>query len=36
MSAGRVRRGWLGIAGQNRPLERGLARRLGAQDTGSR
>jgi S1-C subfamily serine protease len=29
MSVGRVRRGWLGIAGQNRPLERGLARRLG-------
>jgi S1-C subfamily serine protease len=29
MSTGRVRRGWLGIAGQNRPIERGLARRLG-------
>ncbi|HLY37890.1 MAG TPA: trypsin-like peptidase domain-containing protein [Candidatus Binatia bacterium] len=29
MSVGRVRRGWLGIAGQDRPLERGLARRLG-------
>ena len=29
MTAGRVRRGWLGIAGQNRPLERRLARRLG-------
>jgi S1-C subfamily serine protease len=28
MMAGRVRRGWLGIAVQNRPLERGLARRL--------
>jgi S1-C subfamily serine protease len=29
MRSGRVRRGWLGIAGQNRPLERGLMRRLG-------
>ena len=29
LSSGRVRRGWLGIAGQNRPIERGLARRLG-------
>ncbi len=29
MSVGHVRRGWLGIAGQDRPLERGLARRLG-------
>ena len=29
MTAGRVRRGWLGIAGQNRPLERELVRRLG-------
>jgi len=35
MAAGRVRRGWLGIAGQDRPLERGLVRRLGlAQTTG--
>jgi S1-C subfamily serine protease len=33
MSAGRVRRGWLGIAGQNRPIERGLARRLGLEHT---
>ncbi len=29
LTSGRVRRGWLGIAGQNRPVERGLARRLG-------
>jgi S1-C subfamily serine protease len=29
MAEGRVRRSSLGIAGQNRPLERGLARRLG-------
>jgi S1-C subfamily serine protease len=28
MTVGRVRRGWLGIAGQNRPLPRDLARRL--------
>ncbi len=28
MSSGRVRRGWLGIAGQNRPVARDLARRL--------
>jgi len=28
MSVGRVRRGWLGIAGQNRPVDRELARRL--------
>jgi len=35
MSVGRVRRGWLGVAGQDRPLERGLARRLGlAQESG--
>ena len=35
MTTGRVRRGWLGIAGQNRPLERGVARRLRlAQDAG--
>jgi len=29
MTSGRVRRGWLGIAGNNRPLGRELARRLG-------
>lgn len=29
MTSGRVRRGWLGIAGQNRPVDRDLARRLG-------
>jgi S1-C subfamily serine protease len=29
MTAGRVRRGWLGIAGQNRPIDRDRARRLG-------
>jgi S1-C subfamily serine protease len=29
MRSGRVRRGWLGIAAENRPLERGLMRRLG-------
>jgi S1-C subfamily serine protease len=29
MTGGRVRRGWLGIAGQNRPLPRELARPLG-------
>ncbi len=29
MARGRVRRGWLGIAGQNRPLQKELARRLG-------
>jgi S1-C subfamily serine protease len=28
MANGRVRRGWLGIAGQNRPLARDLARKL--------
>jgi S1-C subfamily serine protease len=35
MTVGRVRRGFLGIAAQNRPLERGAARRLRlAQDGG--
>jgi S1-C subfamily serine protease len=29
MTSGRVRRGWLGIAGQNRPVDRELARKLG-------
>ncbi len=29
MTTGRVRRGWLGISAQNRPLSRDLARRLG-------
>lgn len=29
MRSGRVRRGWLGIAGQNRPMDRDLARKLG-------
>ncbi|HEX3770239.1 MAG TPA: trypsin-like peptidase domain-containing protein [Polyangiaceae bacterium] len=29
LTSGRVRRGWLGIAGQNRPIPRDLARRLG-------
>jgi S1-C subfamily serine protease len=29
MTTGHVRRGWLGIAGQNRPLPKDLARRLG-------
>ena len=29
IGTGRVRRGWLGIAGQNRPLPKDLARRLG-------
>jgi len=35
MNAGRVRRGYLGIVGQNRPLERGLARRLKLVQAGS-
>jgi S1-C subfamily serine protease len=34
MTVGRVRRGWLGIAAQNRPLERGTARRLGLVQPG--
>jgi S1-C subfamily serine protease len=29
MTVGRVRRGWLGISGQNRPIARDLARKLG-------
>jgi S1-C subfamily serine protease len=29
LTSGRVRRGWLGIAGQNRPVPRDLARKLG-------
>jgi S1-C subfamily serine protease len=29
MTTGHVRRGWLGISGQNRPLPKDLARRLG-------
>jgi len=29
LTTGRVRRGWLGIAGQNRPIPRDLARKLG-------
>jgi S1-C subfamily serine protease len=33
MTSGRVRRGWLGIAGQNRPLGRELVRRLGLENT---
>jgi S1-C subfamily serine protease len=33
MTSGRVRRGWLGIAGQNRPLARELARRLALEQT---
>jgi S1-C subfamily serine protease len=33
MTSGRVRRGWLGIAGQNRPLHKELARRLGLEHT---
>jgi S1-C subfamily serine protease len=34
MTRGRVRRGWLGIAGQNRPLSREFARRLGLEVEG--
>ncbi len=35
LTSGRVRRGWLGIAGQNRPVPRGVTRRLGlAHSTG--
>jgi len=35
MTTGRVRRGWLGILGQNRPIDRRLARHLAlAQKTG--
>jgi S1-C subfamily serine protease len=33
MTSGRVRRGWLGIAGQNRPLPRDSTRRLGLDQT---
>jgi S1-C subfamily serine protease len=33
MTTGRVRRGWFGIVGQNRPIERDLARRLGLAQT---
>jgi S1-C subfamily serine protease len=33
MTTGRVRRGWLGIAGQNRPVGREMARRLGLGQT---
>ncbi len=33
MTTGRVRRGWLGIAGQNRPLGRDSVRRLGLDQT---
>ncbi len=29
LTSGRVRRGWLGIAGQNRPIPRDRARKLG-------
>jgi S1-C subfamily serine protease len=32
MTSGRVRRGWLGIAGQNRPIPRDLARRVETHD----
>ena len=34
MTVGRVRRGYLGVAAQNRPLERGMARRLGLAQAG--
>ena len=33
MTSGRVRRGWLGISAQNRPLGRELVRRLGLEQT---
>jgi S1-C subfamily serine protease len=33
MTGGRVRRGWLGIAGQNRPIALELARSVGLQHT---
>jgi len=33
LSAGRVRRGWLGIAGQNRPVTREVAREVGLPNT---
>jgi S1-C subfamily serine protease len=33
MTRGRVRRGWLGISAQNRPLDRELVRRLGLEQT---
>jgi S1-C subfamily serine protease len=34
MTSGRVRRGWLGIAGQNRPIDRDLGRTLGLAQSG--
>jgi S1-C subfamily serine protease len=34
MTSGRVRRGWLGIAAQNRPLGRDMTRRLGLDQAG--
>jgi len=33
MTVGRVRRGYIGIAGQDRPLERGISRRLRLEQT---